>query len=59
MCIRDSGYIEARVERCNSGKATYFDPNSIAVDAAGNIQYNTLNSNTDAVNVLLGIGLMF
>lgn len=53
------GYIEARVERFNSGKATYVDPNSIAVDAAGNIQYNTLNSNTDAVNVLLGIGLRF
>lgn len=53
------GYVEARVERFKSGKASYVDPNSIAVDAAGNIQYNTLNSNTDAVNVLFGIGLRF
>ncbi|MBP9159201.1 MAG: hypothetical protein WAT61_13045 [Flavobacteriales bacterium] len=53
------GYIEARVERFNSGNATYVDPNSIAVDAAGNVGFNTLNSNTDAVNVLLGIGLRF
>lgn len=53
------GYVEARVERFKSGKVTYVDPNSIAVDAAGNIRFNTLNSTTDAVNVLLGIGLRF
>lgn len=53
------GYVEARVERFNSGNATYVDPTSIAVDAAGNVGFSTLNSRTDAVNVLLGIGLRF
>lgn len=53
------GYMEVRVERFKSGKAAYVEPGSIAVDAAGDIEYNTLNSNTDAVNVLLGIGLRF
>lgn len=53
------GYVEARVERFNSGKASYVDPSSITVDGAGNMGFNVLNSNTDAVNVLLGIGLRF
>lgn len=53
------GYIEGRVERMYSGKASYVDPASIAVDNAGNLDYQVLESNTDGVNVLLGIGLRF
>ena len=53
------GYFEARVERFNSGNASYVDPASIIVDGSGNVGFNTLNSNTDAVNVLVGIGLRF
>lgn len=53
------GYIEARVERFNSGNASYVDPASIVVDGTGNVGFNTLNSNTDAVNILVGIGLRF
>lgn len=52
-------YVEARVERFNSGKATYVDPASISVGDQGTVAFNTLTSNTDAVNVLLGIGLRF
>ena len=53
------GYVEARVERFNSGKAGYVDPASIAIDGAGHVDFNVLESHTDAVNVLLGIGLRF
>ncbi|MGV9013540.1 MAG: hypothetical protein ACOH13_13175 [Flavobacteriales bacterium] len=53
------GYIEARVERFNSGNTSYVDPASIVVDGTGNVGFNTLNSNTDAVNILVGIGLRF
>lgn len=52
-------YVEARVERINSGNASYVDPGSITVDGTGTLGFHTLNSHTDAVNVLLGIGLRF
>ena len=52
-------YVEARVERFNSRNATYVDPSTINVDGAGNVGFDVLRSNTDAVNVLLGIGLRF
>lgn len=52
-------YVEARVERFNSGEATYVDPASISVDDQGTVGFNTLTSKTNAVNVLLGIGLRF
>lgn len=52
-------YVEARVERFNSGEATYVDPASITVSDQGTVGFNTLTSRTDAVNVLLGIGLRF
>lgn len=52
-------YVEARVERFHSGNASYVDPASIAVDQHGNVSYNTLESRTDVVNVLFGIGLRF
>lgn len=53
------GYVEARVERYNSGKASYVDPSSIAIDDAGNVGFNVLESNTDAMHVMVGIGLRF
>jgi hypothetical protein len=53
------GYVEARVERFNSAKASYVDPASITVSDEGGIGFTTLESNTDAVQVLLGIGLSF
>lgn len=52
-------YVEARVERFDSGKATYVDPTSIMVNDLGHISYNTLSSNTDAVHALVGLGLSF
>lgn len=53
------GYVEARVERFYSGNASYVDPSSITVDGGGNLGFNTLESTTDGVNVLVGIGLRF
>jgi hypothetical protein len=53
------GYVEARVERLNGGHASYVDPASITLDPAGNVGFGTLESNTDVVNVLVGIGLRF
>ena len=53
------GYVEARVERFHGGQATYVDPASVTVDPAGAVAFNTLNSRTDLVNVLLGIGIRF
>lgn len=53
------GYLEARVERFNSGKATYVNPSSIEINGAGQVDFGVLESNTDAVNILVGIGLRF
>jgi hypothetical protein len=53
------GYVEGRVERFYSGKASYVDPSSISVDGAGHLAFNTLESNTDGINVLVGLGLRF
>lgn len=52
-------YVEARVERFNSGKATYADPESVTVSDQGVVSFNTLTSNTDVTNVLFGFGLRF
>lgn len=57
--VGEIGYIEARVERFHSGKTTYVDPSSITTDSDGNVTFNTLNSATGAVNVLLGLGIRF
>ncbi len=53
------GYVEGRVERMYSGSASYVDPASIGVDNAGNLNYQVLESRTDGVNVLIGVGLRF
>ena len=53
------GYFEARVERFNSGKASYVDPASITIDNSGTVGYSTRSSNTDVLNFLVGIGFRF
>jgi hypothetical protein len=52
-------YIEGRVERFSSGKTSYVDPASISISSSGDVDYNTLHSRTDAVNILVGIGIRF
>ncbi|MGB3525539.1 MAG: hypothetical protein WBB32_06195 [Flavobacteriales bacterium] len=59
VTLGGSGYIEARVERFHSGKTTFVDPSSIAVDQNGEVSFSTLNSATGAMNVLLGVGFRF
>ncbi len=59
MTLGDVAYVELRVERFDSGKATYVDPESVTVSDAGTVAFNTLTSNTDVTNVLVGIGLRF
>ena len=53
------GYIEARIESINGGKATYVDPATVAMDGQGHVSFNTLKSTTGNVNLLVGIGLRF
>jgi hypothetical protein len=53
------GYVEARVERFFSGNASYVDPASIAVDGQGEVSFQNLESRTEVVNILVGIGLRF
>lgn len=52
-------YVELRVERFDSGEATYVDPESVTVSDQGAVSFNTLTSNTDVTNVLVGIGVRF
>lgn len=59
VTLGGAGYVEARVERFYSGKTNYVDPTSIAVGADGEVTFNTLNSATGALNVLLGVGFRF
>lgn len=53
------GYIEARAERLYSGKASYVDPASITVNDQGAVGFNTLNSGTGSLNLLVGVGFRF
>ncbi len=59
VTLGGAGYMEARVERFYSGKTNYVDPTSIAVDPNGEVTFNTLNSATGTMNVLLGVGFRF
>lgn len=52
-------YVEGRVERLNSGKVAYVDPDSIVIDANGVVSYETRSTSNNVVNVHLGIGLRF
>ncbi len=53
------GYIEGRVERFYSGRASYVDPGSIAIDDQGVLDANTLESGTGTLNLLVGVGFRF
>lgn len=53
------GSLELRVERFDSGEADYVDPSSITVGESGAVGYNTLRSNTDVTNIMVGLGLRF
>jgi hypothetical protein len=59
VTLGDVAYMELRVERFDSGEATYVDPESVTVSDQGTVSFNTLTSNTDATNVTIGIGLRF
>lgn len=57
--LGESAYFEARAERFFTGKASYVDPTSIAVDDQGALQFNTLESGTGTLNLLVGVGFRF
>lgn len=59
VTLGDMAYLELRVERFDSGEASYVDPESVTVSDAGVVGFGTLTSNTDVTNVLFGIGLRF
>lgn len=59
VAVGGTGFIEARVERMYSGKATYLDPSSITINDQGQVAFNTLKSSTGTLNVLVGFGLRF
>jgi hypothetical protein len=52
-------YVEGRVERLQGSDVEYVDPRSITIDTSGQVNYTTLRSGTNVVNVHLGIGLRF
>jgi hypothetical protein len=52
-------YVEGRVERLIGGRVSYVDPTSITISDAGEVNYGTLSSATDVVNVIVGVGLRF
>ena len=59
VTVGGTAYIELRVERFDSGEATYVDPSSITVSDQGTVGFSTLTSNTDVTNILLGVGFRF
>jgi hypothetical protein len=59
VMLGTKAYAEVRVERFNSGEATYADPSSVSVSDQGEVSFNTLTSNTDVTNVLFGVGFRF
>ncbi len=59
VTLGTTAYAEVRVERFNSGAATYVDPSSVGVSDMGEVSFNTLTSNTDVTNVLFGVGFRF
>lgn len=59
FALGDHAYVEARVERFDSGEATYVDPESVTVSDQGAVGFSTFTSNTDVTNVVLGIGVCF
>lgn len=59
VTLGSTAYVELRMERFDSGEASFVDPESVTVSDAGTVSFNTLTSNTDVTNVLVGIGLRF
>lgn len=59
VTLGEVAYIEARVERFDSGEATYVDPESVTVSDQGAVGFGTLTSNTDVTNIMLGVGFRF
>lgn len=54
-----TGYVELRVERFDSGEATFVDPESVTISDQGVVGFNTRTSNTDVTNIGLGVGFRF
>lgn len=52
-------YVEGRVERLWGGRISYVDPGSITISENGVVDYGTLSSETDVVNVHIGVGVRF
>ncbi len=59
VMLGNTAYAEVRVERFNSGEATYVDPASVSVSDVGEVSFSTLTSNTDVTNILFGVGFRF
>lgn len=59
VTLADIAYVELRVERFDSGDATYVDAKSVTVSDQGGVSFNTLTSNTDVTNIAVGIGVRF
>jgi len=56
---RNNFYVEGRVERMNTGKVSYVDPNSVVINTNGEVVFDTRSTPTRTVNVHLGIGFRF
>lgn len=52
-------YVEGRIERLYSGRVSYADPESITIATDGSVDYTSLSSATDVVNVQVGMGIRF
>jgi hypothetical protein len=59
VTVGKAAYVELRVQRFNSGEATYVDPKSVTVSDQGTVGFSTLTSKTDVTNVGLGVGFRF
>ncbi len=59
VTLGEIAYAELRVERFDSGEATYVDAQSVTVSDQGAVSFNTLTSNTDVTNIMVGIGVRF
>ncbi len=59
VTLGEIAYAELRVERFDSGEATYVDGKSVTVSDQGAVSFNTLTSNTDVTNIMVGIGVRF
>lgn len=56
---RGTFFVEARVERLNTGNVSFVDPTSVVIDPNGEVLYDTRSTPTRTVNVHLGVGFRF